>query len=729
LASNIEPSLSSSDKLKVFVSYARAEMKIADDLVLALKGLGIEVTIDRSELHYGEQWQLELAEFIRRSDTVLWLLSPASIASQWCSWELGEVIRLNKRLVPVRVAPVKDDTIPAYLGKIHMLPAVGTFSMDRDMSSLLTALSTNVPWLKKHTSLGERATAWVNANRRKNDLLLRGLELEEAEAWIGSAPSVAPGLPAAPEPTGLHREFIIASRMAQDQEENERTKREQAARIARGYEFSSRAQLAIEGKCFDRGLRLAMAGISLSQPDMPEALFEDVVDAARGSRLKLEIRPESGVAAATVTPDLRLAAVLASDGALTVWNTTAARLVATTEAEGQATNGLSSAAIDAHGKRILVARPGAYADVVDVETGKVLRRLGPHVGTTVRVGLVDGTPFGFSTEESITGEKQYFALTMWNIATGERLYTIDDFSSRIDTVLIHPSRSVFVTNHWSDECLAWDVVSGKRVRSLSAHSIPAVRGFSQDGRRYLAPGNNLLSMSVHDWDSDALLCQLKGHAQYIRCVCWSPDGKRIATGDGDGVVGLWNATNGERYDWFMDPSAETADGITALSFTGDGEGLIVATGTKAAMTLWNLKDKRVATVIHGHQAAITDIQMSVDGLNFCSVAAGEAVRVWTLEDYPHSSAPTVSLPQPSRAGLRAERFKTPDIEGFPSWDRSSGVRIFGPLQGRAALDPILARGLGNAEAFTDAERQVDAQLREAPLNPFQALRDSPFRQR
>ena len=46
-------------------------MAAADALVLALEGEDFEVTIDRRDLPYGEEWQKELADFIRASDTVV----------------------------------------------------------------------------------------------------------------------------------------------------------------------------------------------------------------------------------------------------------------------------------------------------------------------------------------------------------------------------------------------------------------------------------------------------------------------------------------------------------------------------------------------------------------------------------------------------------------------------------------------------------------------------------
>ncbi len=64
-----------SDRLKLFVSYSRRDLETADRLVAALEEAGFAVTIDRRDLPYGEEWQSELADFIRASDTVVWLVS------------------------------------------------------------------------------------------------------------------------------------------------------------------------------------------------------------------------------------------------------------------------------------------------------------------------------------------------------------------------------------------------------------------------------------------------------------------------------------------------------------------------------------------------------------------------------------------------------------------------------------------------------------------------------
>jgi len=79
--------------IKLFISYSRRETAIADVLVGSLEARSFEVMIDRRDLPFGELWQKELGEFIRLCDTVIWLVSPASITSKWVNWELDEVAR------------------------------------------------------------------------------------------------------------------------------------------------------------------------------------------------------------------------------------------------------------------------------------------------------------------------------------------------------------------------------------------------------------------------------------------------------------------------------------------------------------------------------------------------------------------------------------------------------------------------------------------------------------
>ncbi len=199
-----DPSKQSS-KLKVFISYSRDDLAIADEIANALERHGFDVLIDRRDLPYGEKWQAELADFIIGSDTVIWVISPASVASKWCRWELDQVGRHNKRLIPVKVGDVKLEDLPPQLSEIHILPAEGQFSIAEHLPILVTTLETDRAWVKEQSRLNDRARQWHSKNRAPG-LLLHGRALADAEKWQDARPATAPA------PGADILEYILASR-------------------------------------------------------------------------------------------------------------------------------------------------------------------------------------------------------------------------------------------------------------------------------------------------------------------------------------------------------------------------------------------------------------------------------------------------------------------------------------------------------------------------------------
>ncbi len=177
--------------MRVFLSYSRRDTVLADGMVADLEAQGIEVDIDRRDLPYGEAWQAELAGFIHRADTIVWLASEASVASSWCKWELGEAQRLSKRLLPVRIAPLAPEALPEALGRIHVLPAEGVYDPARHLDDLVRAIQTDRAWMEMHTRLADRAAEWV-VRQRPADRLLRGRALRDAEEWRDGRPERAP---------------------------------------------------------------------------------------------------------------------------------------------------------------------------------------------------------------------------------------------------------------------------------------------------------------------------------------------------------------------------------------------------------------------------------------------------------------------------------------------------------------------------------------------------------
>lgn len=199
-----------SDKLRVFISFSRRNLEFARKLVTALEVRSIDAYIDERDLPLAVEFQAELLDFIRNADAVVFLVSAASVKSQWCRWELEQVAALSKRLAPVLIEVLPDVEIPERVRKINFANLTNPDTFEADVDRLTSALKTDIQWVKAHTRWGERARRWEELGRARSTLL-RGAELENAEKWLRDRPRDAP------DPTGLHIDFIAASRVGATQ--------------------------------------------------------------------------------------------------------------------------------------------------------------------------------------------------------------------------------------------------------------------------------------------------------------------------------------------------------------------------------------------------------------------------------------------------------------------------------------------------------------------------------
>src|SRR5277367_3925981 len=208
-----EPAREAETKAKVFISYSRRDMAFVDRLEPALKARGFEPLVDRTEIYAFEDWWKRLQALITQADTIVFVLSPDSVASHEALKEVEYATSLNKRFAPIVCRRVAEDATPEALRRLNFIffddPAQFEASADR----LAEALQTDIGWIRQHTEFGEAARRWSAAGR-PGGLLLRSPALEAAERWIGSRPHNAP------VPTEETLTFVAESRRGSSQRRN-----------------------------------------------------------------------------------------------------------------------------------------------------------------------------------------------------------------------------------------------------------------------------------------------------------------------------------------------------------------------------------------------------------------------------------------------------------------------------------------------------------------------------
>ena len=106
-------------RAKVFISYSRKDLSFAQSLVEALTERGFDAFLDKTDIAPGEPWKERLGGLIAAADTVVFAISPDSVASTVCAWELDESGRLGKRLIPVVARRIPDADAPPALGRLN----------------------------------------------------------------------------------------------------------------------------------------------------------------------------------------------------------------------------------------------------------------------------------------------------------------------------------------------------------------------------------------------------------------------------------------------------------------------------------------------------------------------------------------------------------------------------------------------------------------------------------
>ncbi len=99
----------------IFVSYSRDDKAWTYEFAKAVTDrLGYSVFVDYKSLHIGTNWWRTICEHIRTCDYVLFIMSPMSIESIYCTAEIEYALALNKPILPIML---KSCPVPTKLSE------------------------------------------------------------------------------------------------------------------------------------------------------------------------------------------------------------------------------------------------------------------------------------------------------------------------------------------------------------------------------------------------------------------------------------------------------------------------------------------------------------------------------------------------------------------------------------------------------------------------------------
>jgi WD40 repeat protein len=296
------------------------------------------------------------------------------------------------------------------------------------------------------------------------------------------------------------------------------------------------------------------------------------------------------------------------------------------------------------------------------------------------------------------------AIAFWEVATGKLLRTLQGRKKRcIDVLVFRPDGKSLVgrgQGPGGTELSSWDVATGKRkLLSQRQRDDFGVLCFSPDGKLLAVARGQQLGMRDMVAGTERFVLGL--HVRDVTTAGFTPDGKTLISGAGDGTIHFWDVKTGRevrhlRKDIFS---------IAAVSLSPDGKVLASAGSPDGSIRLWDPATGKALGKDDTPPAA-GELIFSADGQTLVSSGHIDwAVRFWD----PVTGKEKRRLKGGGRVAF------APDEKTLAFWGTDNTIRVCEAVTGKERWVARLHRRPELVAFSADGDTLVSADARHRTL--------------
>ena len=353
---------------------------------------------------------------------------------------------------------------------------------------------------------------------------------------------------------------------------------------------------------------------------------------------KLSADTDKILSSASITPNWKILATVSTEGTVKLWDLNENPYNQSAELKGHRQT-IWSVNFSPNGKYLATASSDGTARLWDLKDfkGKQLLELKGHRGQAYKVHSICFSPQG----DRLATASSDRAARVWDLS-GNLITELKGHKGTVWSVSFSPNGKYLATASDDGTARLWDLSTQQQMTELKGHKgwLKNLRGFLEhttepQGHRCwvtsvcFSPNGKYLATASSDgtarlWDlSGKQLAEFKGHRDWVRCVCFSPDGQYLATASDDWTARVWNLS-GNLLAEFKGHQGN----VRSVSFSPDGQYLATASDDWTAR-VWDLSANLLAEFT-GHQDWVRSVSFSPDGQYLATASDDCIVRLWPV---------------------------------------------------------------------------------------------------